>query len=187
MNLYIKILGFIKPYWKSILLSLLCTFLYVFFNNLSLWISGDFVQELFSPDYVNETVSIDQDVDPGTSIKELKLEKLFDLSSDFDLYTTIDYHIKRFLIQDTRADTLKMVCFIILLAFIFKNIVDYLRKVILNFVEVRVVMNIRNRLHERLMHLPIPYFEKHHSGKLTSIVFNDVTAINNVLHTVLGT
>ena len=94
MQLYLKILGFIKPYWKSILLSLLCTFLYVFFNNLSLWISVDFVQELFSPEYVNETLSTDPEVDPGTSNKELKLEKLFDLTSDFDVYTTINYHIK---------------------------------------------------------------------------------------------
>lgn len=187
MKLYLKVLKFLTPYWKAIAISLSLTLLYVFFNNLSLWISVDFVRELFSADYINQTVSDTTATNPPVELsKENKLNQLFDVSKDFDLYTTINYHIKRFLIQDTQQDTLIVLCIVIFLSFLFKNIVDYARKVILNFVEVRVIMNMRNRLHERIMHLPIPLFDKRHSGDLTSVVFNDVSAINNVFHTSFG-
>ena len=186
MKLYIKVLKFLTPYWKAIAISLSLTLFYVFFNNLSLWISVDFVRELFSADFISQTVSDGEGSQQIPLTKDDKLKQLIDVGQDFDLYTRINYHIKRFLIQDTQTDTLKMLCLIIFLSFLFKNIVDYLRKVLLNFVEVRVIMNMRNRLHERIMHLPIPLFDKRHSGDLTSIVFNDVSAINNVFHTSFG-
>ncbi|MEJ2053519.1 MAG: ABC transporter ATP-binding protein [Calditrichaceae bacterium] len=186
MGLYLKILRFITPYWKAILISLSMTLLYVFFNNLSLWISVDFVQELFAADYSSQTIEKSTENVPTKPDKESRLDQLFDTSKDFDLYNTINYNIKRFLIQDTQAGTLKMLCLVIFLSFLLKNIVDYLRKVILSFVEIRVIMNIRNRLHEKIMHLPISIFDKRHSGEMTSIVFNDVSAINNVFHTSFG-
>ena len=186
MKLYLKVLKFLTPYWKAIAISLSLTLLYVFFNNLSLWISVDFVRELFSADFISQTVGDSDGSQQIELTKDDKLNQLFEVGQDFDLYTTINYHIKRFLIQDTQTDTLKMLCSIIFLSFLFKNIVDYLRKVILNFVEVRVIMNMRNRLHERIMHLPISLFDKRHSGDLTSVAFNDVSAINNVFHTSFG-
>ncbi|HES59042.1 MAG TPA: ABC transporter ATP-binding protein, partial [Caldithrix sp.] len=87
---------------------------------------------------------------------------------------------------DTQVDTLKILCLVIFLSFLLKNIIDYLRSVLLNFVEVRVIMNMRNRLHEQIMHLPIPLFDQRHTGEFTSIVFNDVAAIRNVLHSNFG-
>lgn len=186
MHLYLKIISFIKPYWKSILLSLLCTVLYVFFNNLSLWISVDFVQQLFSPEYTTNISSPADNEEIANDSERSEGNRVLNISSDFDLYKTINSTIKKFLIQETKAGTLKMVCLVIFLSFFFKNVVDYLRHVFLNYVEVRVVMTIRNRLHEKLMHLPVSYFERRHSGDITSVVFNDVGAINNVLDTSFG-
>ena len=55
MKLYFKVLSFIKPYWKGLIFILLFTISYVIFNNLSIWISVDFVRQLFSPEFVNQT------------------------------------------------------------------------------------------------------------------------------------
>lgn len=186
MQLYFKVLKFLMPYWKAITISLTLTLFYVFFNNLSLWISVDFVRELFTAENVVQTVPDSTANQPKELSKESKLNQLFDAGQDFDLYNRINYEIKRFLIQDTQKNTLKMLCLVIFLSFLFKNIIDYIRNVILNYVEVRVIMNMRNRLHEKIMHLPIPFFDKRHSGDVTSVVFNDVNAINNVFHTSFG-
>ncbi|MEJ2545169.1 MAG: ABC transporter transmembrane domain-containing protein [Calditrichaceae bacterium] len=169
MQLYIKVLKFITVYWKTIALALVLTLFYVLFNNLSLWISVDFVRELFTAETVTQTVSDSTQSQPETMNKKDKLNQLFDTGKDFDLYTTINYHIKRILIQDTQSGTLKVLCLVIFLSFLLKNIIDYIRHVLLNYVEVRVTMNMRNRLHEKIMHLPIPLFDQKHTGEFTSI------------------
>lgn len=186
MRLYLKVIKFIIPYWKAISASLILTLFYVLFNNLSLWISVDFVKELFSSDFVAQAAQDSTVSESVAQTKKDKLNQILDSTKKFDLYNKINFQIKRILIQDTQVNTLKVLCLVIFLSFLLKNIFDYLRSVLLNFVEVRVTMNMRNQLHERIMHLPIPFFDQKHSGEFTSIVFNDVAAIRQVLHTNFG-
>ncbi|WP_456439289.1 ABC transporter ATP-binding protein, partial [Caldithrix abyssi] len=57
---------------------------------------------------------------------------------------------------------------------------------LLIFIQARVVVDIRNRLQRKFLHLPLSFFHQHHSGTLTSIVFNDVNAIQQVLNQSFG-
>ncbi|HHJ52256.1 MAG TPA: hypothetical protein ENJ89_03595, partial [Caldithrix abyssi] len=61
MQLYTKIIAFIKPYWKQLSAALVLTLLYVLFNNLSMWISVDFVKELFEPSAMEQQVGAESD------------------------------------------------------------------------------------------------------------------------------
>ncbi|MGD9898698.1 MAG: ABC transporter ATP-binding protein [Calditrichaceae bacterium] len=185
MKLYFKILAFMKPYWKHIILAVFLTLLYVGFNNLSLWISVDFMRELFAPDKV-ESVENTQSGNVDTSIipseqKQDKIKNMLGLRANLSIYDKMNLYIKSVLIQDDRADTLIAVCFVIFLSFLLKNITQYGRRVLLSFIEINIVVNIRNKLHKTLLRLPLSYFEKRHSGDLTSVVFNDVNAVNSVL------
>ncbi|MCK5075442.1 MAG: ABC transporter ATP-binding protein, partial [Calditrichia bacterium] len=85
-----------------------------------------------------------------------------------------------------RESTLIAVCIIIFLSFLFKNIIHYNKRVILNYIELNIIIDIRNKLHRSLLFLPVKYFQKHHSGEITSIVFNDVNSIKNVLNNSFG-
>ncbi|MBD3224275.1 MAG: ATP-binding cassette domain-containing protein [Caldithrix sp.] len=190
MRLYLKILSFLKPYWKGLIVAVLLTFFYVLFNNLSIWISVDFVRELFDPRSEQiESVTADSlaaDNQQKAASKQEQIKDVLGLDENLGIYDRINIAIKSVIIQDNRYDTLKMVCLIIFLSFLLKNLSHYLRKVILNYVEVRVIVNIRNQLHEKLLHAPLSYFHKKHSGNLTSIVFNDVNALNNVFDKTFG-
>lgn len=185
MQLYLKILGFIKPYWKHMSAVLLLTLLYVLFNNLSLWISVDFVKELFDPAVVNEQVHAEQgqgEVGDSSGVGV----SIPGLGEGAGAYAHIKQAIKGLIIQDSRQRTLIVVCFLIFLSFLLKNITHYGRRILLNFIELSIVVNIRNKLHQKILNLPLSYFEKRHSGDLNSVVFNDVNAINNVLTTSFG-
>ena len=50
-----------------------------------------------------------------------------------------------------------------------------------------MIVSIRNKLQEALLYQPVSYFQKHHSGQLASIVFNDVKSVNQVLNNSFGT
>ncbi|RLD13814.1 hypothetical protein DRI50_06445, partial [candidate division KSB1 bacterium] len=185
MKLYFKVLSFIKPYWKGLILILLFTVSYVIFNNLSIWISVDFVRQLFSPEYISQTVQTEpaNKVVPDSALhkkENASLDKISSLkNTGSGLYQKINQSIKSLILRKDRYRTLELVCLAIFLAFLMKNVSQYLRKLLLTYIRVRVVVDIRNQLHRKLLRLPLSFYHAHHSGKLTSIVFNDVNAIQN--------
>ena len=125
MALYLKILGFLKPYWKRIILSTLLTFLYVFFNMISIWVSVDFMGELFNP---TEPESVSDSthtvVEPESAEEEADITDaiapLGQLGVRFNAYDRIKRTIKRLIIQEDRFETLKWVCIIIFFSFLLK-------------------------------------------------------------------
>ncbi len=174
MKLYWRIITYIKPYWNTVLLGIFFTLTYILFHSISLWVAVDFVNELFLP----EKAAVVQKAEPQPSNK---VDILTDKLSTHDLYEKINKSIKTVLIQDNKLDTLKVVCFVIFLSFLFKNLSLYLHHVIFFFVELKIVVQIRDDLQRKLMKLPLSFFHTRHSGKLTSVVFNDVNAIQKVL------
>jgi len=183
MNLYLKILKFMKPFWRLITISILLTFGYVFFNTISLWISVDFLKELFSPQNVE---SQKLKTSTTTNSCDLQKEKIKDKDKNFDIYNKVNRAIKSVIIKDDKFDTLRMVCIIIFLSYLLKNIFLYLHETINAYINFKIVVNLRNKLHGVAMYLPLSFFESRHSGKITSIAFNDVKSIKNVLEKSFG-
>ncbi|MCB0282418.1 MAG: ABC transporter ATP-binding protein [Calditrichae bacterium] len=181
MQLYIKILQFIKPHWKGIVTTLILTLFYVLFNNISLWVSVDFIREIFSPEYVQSSSEVQKPQSDSPLPSELLKTK-----HKTGIYQTLNQAVKDVIIQDNRYDTLLMVCLVIFLSFFFKNITLYIKQVLLNFIQINIVINIRSRLHQKILSLPLSYLERRHSGDLTSVVFNDVNAVRNVLQNSFG-
>jgi len=186
MKLYLKILQFLKPFWKLILVSIFLTFLYVLLNNISLWVSVDFIRELFNPKTMNTVSNIADSSQVAASQQQGGIDDLLNMKSNVSLYRKVNLAIKSFIIQDNRLDTLKVVCLVIFLSFFLKNMVAYIRRLINNFIELRIMVDLRNKLYDVLIRLPLSYFEKHKTGELTSIVFNDVQAVNVVLNNSFG-
>jgi len=191
MKLYLKIIQFIKPFWKLVVVAIFLTFFYVIFNNISLWVSVDFIRELFTTE--NQLTQVNDVVADSSSVsgKENKSTQqpdagLIDAKSKNNLYKDINSAIKRIIIQKDKYDTLKVVCLVIFFSFLLKNISLYFKKVVVNFIQLKIINNIRNKLHNVMLHLPLSFFEKRHSGDLTSIVFNDVNSVNNVLRDSFG-
>jgi len=175
MHLYLRVLSYIKPYWRHLVLAIFLSFLFVILNNLSLWIAVDFIRELFSTEFTaSEKVISDTTALP------------VDLGAGQGIYDKLNTVIRSILIRENRIETLKMVCLVIFLTFFLKNIVHYAHSVLLNFMEVKIVVSLRRQLHHRLIYQPLSFFDRRHTAEMTSVVFNDVNAINNVLHQNFG-
>jgi subfamily B ATP-binding cassette protein MsbA len=189
MKLYFKIFRFLKPFWRLIILSILLTFCDVFFNNVSLWVSVDLIQELFQPQK-KTAVLPDSSSAGGSAVQKTEPQKGTGLPAlpkvDIGLYNKVNQKIKSVIIRENRTQTLKLVCFIVFISFFLKNITDYVRRLIIGFIQLKIIVNIRNTLHNAVVRLSMPVFFKHSSGELISIVFNDVTAVQNVLNNSIG-
>lgn len=181
MKLYLRILGYLKPFWKLVGLSIILTLFFIFFNNLSLWVSVDFIRELFEPQNLQPELSQADQTTPSNIQTDVE-----NLSGAGSAYQKINQVIKSFIIQDNRYETLKMVCVVIFLSYLLKNIFHYFRRVLNTFIELKMLLNIRNDLFNTITRLPLTFFDRQRSGRLTSIVFNDVNAVNVVLTSSFG-
>lgn len=189
MKMYFKILRFLKPHWKLILLAIGLAFAYVTFNGISLWVSVDFIEELFMPARSDASPADGTGVLPQAETAAPApnaADRVRHLNRKLKLTDRLTVAVKRLLIRPDRDDTLKLVCLVIFLSFLLKNLAYYAKRVVTLYIEQRVVTSIRDRIYQSLMRLPVPYFDKRHSGTLNSVVFNDVHAMNVVLNDSFG-
>ena len=50
MKLYFRILKYIKPYRTLVILSLMCSFIFITMNSLSVWMIGSLISTIINPD-----------------------------------------------------------------------------------------------------------------------------------------
>lgn len=201
-----------RPYWKQVTLVFLLSMFFVLFNSVSLWFSASFVSALFTdngtavgaavgpeggpsakPGPAVEPGSITEPgatAHPGTSTgavgrasppaRAFGPGRLPDADS---LNERIKAWTNAIIVRDTKSDTLKVLCLLILVTFVLKNICLYGKNVLLGFVEQRVTTDFRDRLYEHLQTLSLSYFHRKRLGEIASIVLNDVGVLNSTLNT----
>ncbi|HHS14320.1 MAG TPA: ABC transporter ATP-binding protein [bacterium] len=195
MNIYKRILAFFRPYISHVVISLLLTFIYVMLNNVSLWVSVDFIGELFptgqsapeeSVSPISELMDRALPADAAEGFEVTGQRKKAEPQAKMNVYRTIKRAVKSVLIREDQLETLRLVCAVIFITFFLKNIFDYLRRVINRFIQTRIVVDLRNQIQAAAMRLPLVFFDSAHTSRITSIVFNDVKSVRQVLSNSLG-
>lgn len=79
--------------------------------------------------------------------------------------------------------TLGMICILIIVTILLKNVFLFLSYYVLNPLKNKVVNRLRTDLYEKILHLPIGYFTEKRKGDLISRITND---IGEVEHSVVG-
>lgn len=171
MNVIKKISGFILPYWKYMLLAVVTSFLYALMNGFTMWMSATFIETFFSPSAEYRTVE-----EPASKSDSSAFQKDH-VSVNEWIKEKTEYLIHR----KSKTETLKMVCLVVLAAFILKNLFAYIKGIFMAHVNFLTVTNIRNQVYEHLQRLSLSFFERRKSGHITSIFVNDVNVFSNAL------
>jgi len=162
MKTYIRLLEFLRPQLKLVLLLTLLTVFFVALDTASLWLVGSFIQVLFQ-------------AGAGTT------EKVLEVTGDASWHATLRSWEEHLISRDTPVETLKRVCLILLSCFVTKNILGYLRRVVSSLIELRMIIHLRLRIYNHIQLLSMKYFDSIKSGYLTALSFNDIAVINNML------
>lgn len=193
MKLFLKIITFARQFWKLITLSIILSFLYVIFNNFSLWISVDFIGELFvsnrTPVSTIGSLSLPSgDQESGVSIPDTARNSVgVDASRSKGLYNRVKHAVKEMIIKQDKTETLKIVCLLIFLSFLVKNIILYVRAIIIFYVQINITIKLRILIYNALLRLPLSFMERRRTGEFISIAFNDVNSVNGVIQNSYGT
>ena len=170
MNTYKRILKFVKPYWKHLAISIVCTIFFAIFNGLSVYLTIPLLDTLFqqqsAPSEVSQSIAIDQakSVLPNWIIN---FEK--DITASFN----------NFVFAGNKIDALFRIVMLVLLTFLIKNIFGYFQAYFLAYVEQGTMKDIRDKAYFHLHQLPMSFFKQERVGNLISRITNDVTVVQN--------
>ena len=153
MNLYLRILQFVKPYKPTVLLSLLSSLFYVLMNAFSLWMVSSLIGTIINPKENSNHIVSDS------------------LNGKFDGF------ISDLIGPGDQVHQLKMFCILLLGSFILKNLFYYINNISLSYVQNNLIQDIRNSLYNHLQRLSLSFYDKNKTADISSIVLRDVSAM----------
>jgi len=202
VKIFLRILSYLKPFWKELLLSIIFTFLFTIFSSFSILTISPLFKVIFYPEKIHEKAAAEVAQDVLTDSAEEYSGKSTGAGPSIDLSlptgpgksasllaskdrikNQIIDSVENLIVQDTREGTLFTLCTIILIVFLLKNLFFFLNNFFLATIVNGVTRDIRNELFDHLTSLSLDYFNRASTGTLISRVTNDVTVINRAVTT----
>jgi subfamily B ATP-binding cassette protein MsbA len=168
MKTYIRILQYVKPYWKHLLLSVVFTILFAVFSAVSVYLTIPLLDTLFQESAKTQVVHQPSAVDKTIAIFPEWIIHLKD---------NIVYSFNNFVFNGDKIHVLFNICLLVLISFLLKNIFGYLQAYFLALTEFASMKDLRDDVYQHLHELPMSYFKQERVGNLISRLTNDVTAV----------
>jgi subfamily B ATP-binding cassette protein MsbA len=163
---YIRILSYLRPYTRHIVLIFLFNFFFVIFETLSIWMVAPFISTLFKADQP----AIEQTIEPNKApVKDRSI---------FNLNQWLKERTEKYFRRTDRVDTLKLLCIFIFLAFFFKNGFAFGEAWLVSFIEQKVIKDLRDQVYHHTLFQPLHFFSQYQIGNLISRITNDVNSLN---------
>jgi subfamily B ATP-binding cassette protein MsbA len=169
MRVFRRLLRAVFPWWRTLLLALLFTFLFAFFSGVTIGMVLPFTQILFEGRIESGERTAPAPGEPSVlpdldAWKEKARARFLGLFAD-----------------DEPKRALLKVCAGIFIVFSLKGIFNYLHQILMITLQERVIKQMRDDLFRRIEHLPISFFERSRAGELISRVTNDVQLVREMV------
>jgi ATP-binding cassette, subfamily B, bacterial MsbA len=158
MKQYARIFSYLKNYKGNIALYFLCIILSIIFGIASFGMLAPFFDLIFNGDSSGLSKSIDNPA--MEALRNLMSNQAGKLSS---------------------VEALALICVIIMISILLKNLFVYLAFYILNPLKNKIVNHLRTEIYHKILQLPIGYFTEQRKGDLISRSTNDVGEVEGSL------
>jgi len=158
VKLYTRMLSYMRPYVALIAISVVLSFFAVIFEGFSLWFSASLIQTIFSPEAVAASP-------PEYTVSNIN--------------AILKYWTYNMLGSREPIVMLQITCAMMSFAFLFKNILIYLKGRVMNRLSLSVVRDLRNQMFSHALSLPVSYYDREKSGNIVSLIINDASSLNS--------
>jgi len=171
MKDYFRLLSYLKPHRKYLIISMLFMLLFAGMSGFSITMIVPFTNIVFSkPGEISQPI-LEEKENP-----EKGKESLLVL-----LPQAVKEKFNRFIVGKTQLETLGRFCALVFLIFLIKNLFWYIQSFLIVRVEQGVIMDIRNKLYSHFHLLPLEYFHGQRTGVLISRITNDITLVRGAV------
>ena len=166
MNQYIRILKFVKPYWKRILVAVVCMFILQFCTIGSIGSIVVFMDNILSADNISSNIPI-----PLTLKGELFGHKvaITPLTAEFTVFAW-----------------LRLLVLFIIFIYILKGFAYFAQSYLITYAGLRGTLDLRNKLYGHIQHMSLSFFTRQKSGAIMSRISNDVGEVKKSMTVLFG-
>ncbi|NCS88424.1 MAG: multidrug ABC transporter [Ignavibacteria bacterium CG2_30_36_16] len=171
MKTYFRILSYVRPYWKHLALSVVCTIFFAVLNGASVYLTIPLLDTLFQ-----ETPKTEKAIESPSTMESAK-GVLPDWVKEIEHSITETFN--NYVFSGDKLNALMKICILVLIAFLAKNMFGYMQAYFLAYVEQGTMKDLRDAAYRHLHELPMSYFKKERVGNLISRITNDVNVIQS--------
>lgn len=161
MKPYSRILKYATRYKKYILISVALSVLFSIFSGLSIYLTIPLLKTLFISGN-----SVTDSVPAGNFIRNSM------------------YEFEKFILSGGKENALFLICALILVSYLLKNITGFFQSLYMQKVEKSVMRDVRYEMYEKINSFSLRYFTSERTGNLISRMTNDVNVIQGGLSAV---
>lgn len=169
MDYFKKILKYAIPYKKFGILNIFFNILYAVFSALSFVVLMPLLKVIFQPEVTEE-------------VAKPEYTDIYSLGNY--LNQTLSYEIAQMVGED-KSKALYIVIGLIIVVFLLKNLFNYLALYNITFLRNGVLKDLRNKLYQKTVDLPISYFSEKRKGDIMARIGTDVLEIQHSFLAVL--
>lgn len=177
MHLFLRLIAYVKPYWRRLLAALVCMALFAILSTVSLGMILPFMNVLFS----EQALVAEGTPESATGGGDLLQSVTGDLPSAGGIKEELKARVLELFASGTASEALGKICVGFLVLFFVKSLFGYLQTFLMVTVEQRVIRDIRNALFSHLNELSLSFFHGQRTGQLISRITNDVTLVKKAL------
>jgi subfamily B ATP-binding cassette protein MsbA len=169
MNTYRRLLDYVRPYWKRMLVLSVVIAMFASLSGVSLTLIPPFLRVIL-------------DREPSAAPADAALREGLPLPSFVeDARVAVKTHFEAWMYAGTADDRLVRFIWLLVGLMLLKNLFGYVQTYYTEYLEQQVLYRIRRDVYAHILDLPLSYFDRERSGHLISRVTNDVTALRGAV------
>ncbi|MDD3643064.1 MAG: ABC transporter transmembrane domain-containing protein [Candidatus Krumholzibacteria bacterium] len=169
-KIYLRLLGYLHPWWKRLVVLLLCTIVFASLSGVTLTLIPPFLHILFGSQVGVEGGGGESG--GGSLLVPDSVEQRID---------SVTRRARDFIYEGTQTERLARFCLILILLMAVKNVFEYVSTYQTIFLEQSMLKRIRDELYGKIQLLPLSFFDTQRTGHLISRITNDVTNLRGAV------
>lgn len=165
MKKLFSVLKYTRDYKKYAVLNVICNVLFSIFSVFSIALAIPFLQLIFDN---KDSAAYQAIIDKGLPAFEYSAKYLSSWAS---------FKMSELILIDGKAKALLIICIVVFIATFFKNAARYFALYFLAPIRSGVEKDLRNKMLQKSLHLPLAYFSDERKGDIMSRMTNDVFEI----------
>lgn len=169
MNAYLRLINYVRPYWKRMILLSVVIALFASLSGISLTLIPPFLRVILDREPPSASVQVEQR-------EGMPLPGFIE-----DARVAAKQHFESWMYAGTSDERLVRFIWLLVAMMLLKNIFGYIQTYYTEYLEQQVLYRIRSDVYAHILELPLSYFDRERSGHLISRVTNDVTALRGAV------
>jgi subfamily B ATP-binding cassette protein MsbA len=177
MNTYARLLKYIAPYWKRVILLLLTITSFAALSGVSLTLIPPFLKILL----YDQAPAVTLEQPAGESITSgprqgMPLPRTLERAKE-----SLQRRFESFMYTGDRKERLYRFCKVLLLLVVIKNLFGYAQTYFTEYLEQKVLYRIRRDVYSHIHYLPLSFFDQEKAGHIISRLTNDVNMLRGAV------